>query len=223
MRDAKGWHDASHLTRVEGPLKFRRVGLGTVVDAATVKGIIKNQDGPEGVSLEWDGDGDAVKGVLTSGPVTFPRHVKVLANSDPTYSRIVSGFLRDHGVRGRARITRIVAADLDGKRTHEVIIEASSRDDLLSHGMNGARAGDYSLVLLRYIHGGKVVEKPLLFDHPKPNEMPYLNRIQAVADFDGSGNLEFVLSSDYYEGISASLWQFKAGKLSRVVENGEGA
>jgi hypothetical protein len=113
-------------------------------------------------------------------------------------------------------------ADLDGNGTQEVIIEASNRDNLNNHGMHGSLQGDYSLVLLRYESKGKVVEYPLAFDHPKTEEMNYENKLVSIADFDGDGTMEAVVTSNYYEGQSATLFRYKGTTVKKLVEMGDG-
>jgi len=135
----------------------------------------------------------------------------------------MGAFLRAHGIRSKPRLTRVIAADLDRDGTTEVILEASSRDDLLKDGMRAARKGDHSIVLLRFLRGSKVVEVPLQFDHPKVARMPFMNKIAAVADFEGDGTMELVLTSDYYEGVSTRLLRYRSGKVTKLVQNGTGA
>src|ERR1044072_5029068 len=100
------------------------------------------------------------EGVLFSRRVTWPRPVTVLSNANAIYLRELGKFLRAHGVRSKPRITKAVAADLDGDGTREVILEASSRDDVHQGGMHAGQPGDYSLVLIRYVCNGKAVNLP---------------------------------------------------------------
>ncbi|MHB8637118.1 MAG: hypothetical protein ACYC96_11675 [Fimbriimonadaceae bacterium] len=89
--------------------------------------------------------------------------------------------------------------------------------------MRAARKGDYSIVLLRFMRGAKVIEAPLQFDHPKAGKMPYVKTIAAVADCDGHGTMDMVVTSDYYDGVSSKLFRYRRGKLTKLVENGSGA
>jgi hypothetical protein len=215
------WHKADKLPTKSMPIALKHIGVGTIGGSVAAKGLINSTDGPEGVDL--DGDDDAMKGVLFSGAASVPRPVRVLSNQNDTYLKVMGTLLRAHGVNSKPRLTRVIAADLDGDGTTEVILEASSRDDLLKDGMRAARKNDYSIVLLRYIRGGKVVEAPLLFDHPKEGRMPFVDKVVAVADFDGHGTMEFMVASDYYEGVSSRLYRYKRGTVTKLVENGTGA
>ena len=116
----------------------------------------------------------------------------------------------------------MLGGDLDGNGTQEVIIQASSRDNVTDGGMSGMKPNDYSLVLLRYEDKGKAGEIPLMFDHPSEESLNYMNKIEAVADFDGDGTMEVLVSSAYYEGESATLFRFRGTKLIKLVEMGDG-
>ena len=161
-------------------------------------------------------------GVLFSGRVSVPRRVQTLSNKHSAYQSVVNSFLEKNRIMVPGRITRIVRADLDGNGTQEVIIQALSRDNVTDGGMSGMKPNDYSLVLLRYEDKGKAGEIPLMFDHPSEESLNYMNKIEAVADFDGDGTMEVLVSSAYYEGESATLFRFRGTKLIKLVEMGDG-
>ncbi len=89
--------------------------------------------------------------------------------------------------------------------------------------MSAGKSGDYSIVLLRAVRNGKAVNIPLSFDHPKPGEMQYITKLLAIADLEGNGKMEIVISSDYYEGISVAVYRLANGDAKLVVDNGVGA
>lgn len=216
----KVWSKLETVESKKGSIKFTKVGLGKINGTWTANGLIKGGANDAGYV---DGDGSTTPdGTLFSGPVKTPRSVKLLSNSNSTYVTVLKKFLSKNGIASRARITKVVMTDLDGNGTQEVIIEASNRDDLDNHGMHGSLNGDYSLVLLRYESKGKVVEYALAFDHPKAEEMNYINKLVSIADFDGDGVMEVVVTSNYYEGQSASLFRYKSTMVKKLVEMGDG-
>lgn len=219
-RQGGKWHKADHLGKKDFNLTMRRVELGRLTGSYAATGFEPETEGPEGVFL--NGPEEGRQGALYSGSVSFPRKVHVLSNGNDVYLKVLGAFLRSHGVSAKARLTRVLSVDLDGDGSDEVILEGSSRDDLLRGGMSAARKGDYSIVLLRYVQKGKVVSRPLEFDHPKVGAMPYMNRILSVGDFDGDGTMEMIVTNAYYEGEGATLYRFKAAKLETVVSNGSG-
>jgi hypothetical protein len=202
-------------------IRFTRVGIGQILGSMTAKGLMKGE--PNGAGYIGVGEDYAKgNGVLFGGRVSVPRRVQTLSNKNSTYQPVVNAFLEKNGIMVPGRITRIVRADLDGNGTQEVIIQASSRDDVTDGGMSGMKPNDYSLVLLRYEDKGKAGEIPLMFDHPSAESLNYMNKLQAIADFDGDGTMEVVVSSAYYEGESATLFRFRGTKLIKLVEMGDG-
>lgn len=214
------WTRHETVEESQMPITFTKVGLGKTFGTWTVNGLIKGGVGDAGY-INAEGK-THLSGVLFSGKPAFPRKVQILSNSNATYVSVLKSYLRKHKLKSSARITRVVRVDLDGDGSQEVIIEASNRDDLAIYGMHGARKGDYSLVLLRAVSKGKVVEIPLGFDHPKPEGMNYENKLVAIADLDGNGTMDIVTTSHYYEGQSAILFGFKGGKIQPLVEMGDG-
>ncbi len=202
-------------------IRFTRVGIGQILDSMTAKGLMKGEPNMAGY-IDIGEDYEKANGVLFSGRVSIPRRVQTLSNKNRLYQAVVNGFLEKNGIMVPGRITRIVRVDLDGDGMKEVIIQASSRDNVTDGGMSGMKPNDYSLVLLRYENKGKAGEIPLMFDHPSAESLNYMNKIEAIADFDGDGTMEMVVSSSYYEGESATLFRFRGTKVIKLVEMGDG-
>ena len=202
-------------------IRFTRVGIGQILGSMKAKGLMKGEPNMAGY-LDVGEDYEKGHGVLFSGRVSVPRRVQTLSNKHSAYQSVVNSFLEKNRIMVPGRITRIVRADLDGNGTQEVIIQALSRDNVTDGGMSGMKPNDYSLVLLRYEDKGKAGEIPLMFDHPSEESLNYMNKIEAVADFDGDGTMEVLVSSAYYEGESATLFRFRGTKLIKLVEMGDG-
>lgn len=210
------------LAKRKMQLSCRPVGLGTVGKAVTVSGF-DHEDATDGIYV---GPFEtAPGGVLVSGRTpSVPRPVKVLDNSNATYGAALAQWLKTQGINSpKQGITRIASVDLDGNGTQEIVIEASSRPHVGQEGMHDGKVGDYSVVLIRALVNGKVRTIPLQFDRfTKQDSLLYEDLLRGIADLDGDGRMEVVVSSDYYEGQSAMLFGFKGGKVTKLIETGAG-
>ncbi len=199
---------------------FREIGLGPV--GGSVKARFDEEDVPQGVYLRQSGI--APDGVYVGG--VTPRALRKVVDyslRSPIYLKALGGFLSRSGLKGATpRITRVVGVDLDGDGTREVLIEARNREGLGMESLN-ARFGprDYSVVLLRSIRGGKVVDQPLGFATAR-NGDGLVRTLRAVADLDGDGRMEVVTSYVAWEAFGGALWSYRAGKATRLVQNGSG-
>lgn len=214
------WHPVGNKNGQPGSKLFYQVGFGPGSSTFKADGL-ELDDVTRGVFLTSK-QGDLPNGTLFNGKASWPRPVRLLSNSNSVYVGILSKFLKQRGVRAQARITKLCSVDLDGDGSQEILIEGSSRDNVHQEGMNGSRLGDYSVILLRSVKHGRVVTEELVFDHPRANEMIYRHTIRSVADFDGDGYMEFVLTSDYYEGGGSGLYRFTRGKAVKLVDAGAG-
>ena len=147
-----------------------------------------------------------------------PRRVRILPPSPP-YEQACRRWLLAHGVKlTKARVTRVLKMDLDGDGTDETIVEASN-------GSIAYRAprGTYSLILLRSLKGGKIVETPLDFHPARPGGVMLDTVTRGVADLDGDGRMEIVVADSGIDENGAALWGYRAGRATKLVENGAGA
>ena len=194
---------------------FRQIGIGTLGTVTRHRFLNVEEGGSRAVFLMDGGNDDAIRvGGLTP---RVPRKVTKLPANSPAYTKALRRFLDSNGLKAaKARIVGLWQADLDGDGTKEVLIEARSRDRA---GMEGVaddfRPDDYSLVLLRALRGGKVVDLPLDFA-TKESVHPHL---RAVADLDGDGRMEIVLSFSAYDNSGGSLWSYRAGRVVPLVRN----
>lgn len=146
-----------------------------------------------------------------------PRTPKSVNLKDKTYLNIVSGVLRSKGLsKAKAVIEQAVKIDLDGDGVDEVVLTASSYGGKISPG---AKANDYSFVLLRKIVGGKAqniflseeyIKKYIEFGAPSRFE------IASVVDLNGDGKMEIVVYGEYYEGSGANVYEIKGDKAVEI-------
>jgi hypothetical protein len=155
----------------------------------------------------------------------IPRRVQRLAADQGPYQAAVREILEAHGLRApKVQITQVLRVDLDGDGVDEVLISASrpaSVEDLAP----SAAAGDYSLVLLRRVVGGRVVTVALHEQyHVKEGEFdaPDIYTVAAIADLDGDGGMEIVTTGSYYEGEVTDVFSLREGKLTNVLTCGCG-
>ncbi|MEP6809445.1 MAG: hypothetical protein ABI992_04325 [Chthoniobacterales bacterium] len=157
----------------------------------------------------------------------MPRKAKLSDPKQEVYVKAARDFLISKGIsEPTVKITQILRIDLDGDGEEEVLLTATNylKDD--GTVPSSAAAGNYSFVLLRSVVNGKVQTKLVEGDfYSKANENAAPNRyeVRGLLDLNGDGRLEIIVGSSYYEGGGASIWQFGAGKLKRVLEYGCGA
>ncbi|WP_295815223.1 hypothetical protein [uncultured Deinococcus sp.] len=172
--------------------------------------------------------------VYTATP-QWPRPVTALPLTSAAYREVVRQELVRRGVRAPVvTLTAVIRTDLDGNGTQEVIVEAGRY-----RGRSGnfppptGQPGDYSLLLLRHVVGGRAVTTVLgahvapatPWDPGSGDAMPLavLSRLAGVADLNGDGRMEVLTSGTYYEGeaFAAHEWT-PAGGLKLRLETGCG-
>ncbi|OJU61442.1 MAG: hypothetical protein BGO01_04990 [Armatimonadetes bacterium 55-13] len=159
----------------------------------------------------------------TGTPAKAAKVVKYSPTSK-TYVDVVKAHLQAKGLKNsKPRINAVYGVDLDGDGTREILIEAAPKADMrgTTMGENPNKA-DYTSILVRYVSGSKVVTKVIAHHDAKSGYLSDADQLRGLADLDGDGVLEIVTSSNYYEGSSAAVWNFKKGKLIKLVENGSG-
>jgi len=233
--DVAGWWDgAAWREAADGPLPvaggetYRMVDLGrpvtTAVGGAPNEGCDANNTEP-GIPMEgfewphWQYDGS----VAVSGDhdVT-PRPARRLdLPAPPDVVEAARQMLAAQGVADPAPdVVEQVSADLDGDGTDEQIVVAN-------HGSTeyfdetGASA---SIVFLRRVNGGTVVDHFVTADAPREREgpPPYVRNflhIGAVADLNGDGTMEFVVQFHYYEGRGTVIHEMSKVDVPRVLQS----
>lgn len=209
----KGW-------KSRPPATLREIGVGRL--GQTFSARFTDEEVPQGVYLA--GDRSIENGILIGGATPrVPRRTTELPKVSTVYAGVLRRYLDTHGLKGaKTRITRIVQVDLDGDGTREILIEARNRDDLDSRGLTvNFGPTDYSVVLLRALRGGRVTETALA-----PGRTPaadgLVRKLRAIADVDGDGRMEVVLSYSAWEAFGGALWNYRAGTPRLLVEDGSG-
>jgi hypothetical protein len=148
-----------------------------------------------------------------------PRIPTTIAPNSSTYKTVVTNYLRKQGIaKPVVHIKEAFRVDLEGDGVNEVILSATYYKNGLAAS---AAVGDYSFVIVRKAVG-KVVTDHLLegdfvlkkIDFGAPNEY----HISAIADLNGDGKMEIVLSGSYYEGDFAFAFEMKNGRPVKIKE-----
>ena len=207
------WRAAEEgFAKGRGPMTFRSFGVGTASGVAERVGF---EFSPEqsGTYLKRED----MRPLLAGGMPRAPRRVSEEKPS-ATYEAICRGFLTAHGIKvAKARVTRVLRVDLDGDGTDETIVEAG-----LGERTWHTPKGTYSLVLLRALRGGRVVQTALEFTPERPDGSLYEAKVKAVADLDGDGRMEVLTTAWGHEDNGARLWGYASGRATMLVENGIG-
>ncbi|MGV3616295.1 MAG: hypothetical protein ACO1SV_13255 [Fimbriimonas sp.] len=216
------WRPVDHTYATgKPPVTLRSFRVGTLGVSPVRAGVV-GEEVSHGCYLSG---ADALVGSVHVSGLTprVPRRVVAMAPDNPTYRKVVRDFLDGKGLtNAKVRLARIFRTDLDGDGTDEVLIEASSRGDLDRVSSMDTGKDDYSLVLLRYVQGGRGKGTALEFVSRQRGETLELKGLRGVADLDGDGRMEIVTTGKGYEWNNARLWSFRKGRLRMLLENGEG-
>ena len=152
-----------------------------------------------------------------------PRTPRAIDLNDKTYLNVVSAILRSKGLpNSKAKIEQAVKVDLDGDGTDEVVLTASSYGGKIAPG---AKAGDYSFLLVRKIVAGKVKNILVAEEYIKKNVKfgaPSRFEISSIVDLNGDGKMEIVVYGEYYEGSGADVYEIKDDKAAEIEILGAG-
>lgn len=204
------------FAKAHPPQRFAAFGVGAI--GPTLQRGFADAEEDGGTYLDttaFDG-----RPMLAGSTPKVPRKVEKLP-AGVVYERAARAFLARKGVRTkRANILGVWRADLDGDGTTEVLIQANSpakpQDDPRHP------KGSYALVLLRALRGGKVVETALEFAKPDAQGFMEFESLRGVADLDGDGRMEVLTTGKGYEWNNATLWGYRRGAATKLLENGVG-
>jgi hypothetical protein len=164
-----------------------------------------------------------------------PRAVQALPTSSAPYLKIMATELRKRGINAPVLMSQVLKTDLDNDRVDEVILVAQ-RPALVLDGMRRVQSkyeravGDYSLVLVRKVIGGKVTTLVLgerkvtkLFDGTTDGQPTVLTQwISAIADIDGDGKMEIFVDDYVHEGTAVTIFGWNDKLFKKVLEWGCG-
>ncbi|MEP6704121.1 MAG: hypothetical protein ABJB34_04895 [Acidobacteriota bacterium] len=170
------------------------------------------------MELELEQDhGVAMGSGLKWNPV--PRIPKAIDLNNSAYKTVVTNFLRKKGIaRPVVRIKEAFRVDLEGDGSEEVVLSATYYKKGLS---SNATVGDYSFVMVRKSVGKTLTDHLLQGDFILKRVdfgAPTENHLSAIADLNGDGKMEIVLTGSYYEGEFASAFEMKKGKPVKIKE-----
>jgi|GEM_PF-6811118 len=201
---SKRWTQAGYDVPTWTNVPFRQVFIGKLGKTVKISKCVKME--MTGTVHLMGALPNSAYGALWSGPQPkFPRPVKVAKSLLTKERKAVQGFLalKDLG-KTKFNIRTIVRGDFDGDGRADSVMELMSA------------AEDYSLVLLA--QGGK--SPTALWWETKDAEGQLAKGvILGMADLDSDGVLDLILSGQYIEGGSGTLWSLKKTGPVKLVSH----
>ena len=187
------------------------------------------------------GFGSARLAIISSWNPT-PRRAASLNTKDAVYNKIVKEYLGRNGLSdAEVNIMQLFRVDLEGDGVDEVVIYAQNifkreatatwaMDKPLFHFGAGLpeelKEGQYSLLLLRKIVGGKVHEIPLvqcisLKECTTANGQsvpPLLHKLYQFADLNGDGIMEIITGEYSFKGFAYLVYEIEGSKAVTALK-----
>jgi len=225
---ALGWWDGSGWVEVEAgtalpvaggeDYQVAFVGLEATVSGGAPTTLCEPLDNP-GVELENElvlGDWPGPLGVAITAPWILVPHLVEEIEDDGTYSAFAAELLGERGLGvPEPAIKQLLQVDLEGDGVNEVLVVAED----VSSGLF-AEDGDYSIAFMRRRVQGDVQTVILGESVVVTADSPVVNSysVGAVADLNGDGRMEVVVSTAYYEGIGVEVWEYVDDDLGLVPQ-----
>ena len=230
---ALGWWDGSSWVQVEpgaslpvaGDESYQVAFLGVdaIITGSDPTTLCEPLDNP-GVVLDGEevlGDHPGPYGVAISASWPLTPHLVEEIEDDGTNAAFAGELLAERGLDvPDPVIKQLLRVDLEGDGVNEVIIVSED----VTEGLFG-EVGDYSIAFVRKTVGGDVrtsiLGESVVVD---ADELPlvYAFSIGAVADLNGDGKMEIVVSSAYYEGIGVEVWEYVSDDQGPVPQISQG-
>jgi hypothetical protein len=146
----------------------------------------------------------------------MPRLPKAVALTEAGYLKAVADVLKSKGFSKSApKIEQAFRVDLEGDGVEEVVLVANQYE--VDENYN-PKIGNYSFVLIQKLIGGKTQTIFVAGNFEKGEYMGGVFKLSAIADLNGDGKLELVVSVHAYNGEENWLhvFEMKGGKPSEV-------
>jgi hypothetical protein len=215
---ALGWWDGSNWVQVDSgtalpvaggeDYQVAFVGLEATIGGGAPTTLCEPLDNP-GVELENElvlGDWPGPLGVAVSASWILVPHLVEEIEDDGTYAAFASELLAERGLDvPEPAIKQLLQVDLEGDGVNEVLVVAED----VSAGLF-AEDGDYSIAFMRRTVQGDVQTAILGESVVVTADSPVVNSfsVGAVADLNGDGRMEVVLSTAYYEGVGVEVFEY---------------
>ena len=215
---ALGWWDGASWVQVESgaalpvvggeDYQVAFVGLDAIITGGAPTTLCEPVNNP-GVTFEDEavlGDLPGPLGVAISASWILVPHLVEEIEDDGTYAAFAGELLAERGLNvPDPAIKQLLQVDLEGDGVNEVLVVAED----VTEGLF-AQDGDYSIAFLRRSVQGSVQTAILGESVIVIAEDPVVNSysVGAVADLNGDGKMEIVITTAYYEGIGVEVWEY---------------
>jgi hypothetical protein len=214
---ALGWWDGSGWVQVDQgttlpvaggeDYQVAYLGLEVIIPGGEPTTVCEPIDNL-GIVLEDEavlGDWPGPLGVAISAPWILVPHLVEEIEDDGTYAAFAAEMLAERGLNvPEPSIKQLLQVDLEGDGVNEVLVVAED----VTAGLF-AEDGDYSIAFMRRTVQGDVQTAILGESVIVTADSPVVNSfsVAAVADLNGDGRMEVVLTTAYYEGIGVEVWE----------------
>lgn len=214
-----GAEDAGALPVVGGEdYQVARIGLQAITTAGP-QDLVCEPIGIIGVevdNVELLGEWPGPYGVAISAPWELQPHLFEPDTDDGTYSAFAAELLSSRGLDVASPVIKqLFRTDLEGDGVNEVLVVAEDVNPGLL-----MEEGDYSIIFLRKVIEGEV-QTAVLGDTvvgPGDSQFGAAYSVGAVADLSGDGQMEIVVDSAFFEGLSVEVFEYVNDDLGPVSQ-----